>query len=147
MENTIGQEMDNNAPVYGCMGCNTTAGRMGCFIHEGCKVTNSPPPVQTEAWEKEFDRKLKFFDDDNGLAQFNADGNEVHLSIKAVKSFIRSLLSTAHQKTLKEVRGKINNLIVQRMVKRSNTPLNKRLSGYKELCALQDDISLLENQL
>lgn len=35
MENTAGQKIDENLPVIGCEGCNTTAGRMGCSKHNG----------------------------------------------------------------------------------------------------------------
>jgi len=33
MTDTSGKEMNTNAPVMGCEGCNTTAGRSGCSKH------------------------------------------------------------------------------------------------------------------
>ncbi|KKK56611.1 hypothetical protein LCGC14_3062770 [marine sediment metagenome] len=40
--NTAGNEEQNNYPVYGCTGCETTAGRNGCYLHLTHETSHNP---------------------------------------------------------------------------------------------------------
>lgn len=53
MQDTAGHEIDKNIPVYGCEGCNTTPGRMGCYIH-GSRTWTIVPTNKIYPYDPEF---------------------------------------------------------------------------------------------
>lgn len=58
MKDTAGNEISDNTPISGCVGCSTTAGRNGCDKHGFRHVASPAPSKPYEEITQEDERKF-----------------------------------------------------------------------------------------